>query len=114
MAYLYQHVKIVRVLDGDTVEMSIDMGNSIEWTGKFRLYGIDTPERHGETRPAGDAAAECLNALIAAYGVKCAETLKPDKYGRWLVKLTLGDGRDVAECLSSQGHAKAYFGGKKE
>ena len=43
MSYKYQHVKVSRVIDGDTVILDIDMGNRITWTGPFRLAGINAP-----------------------------------------------------------------------
>lgn len=117
MAYKYEHVEVVRVLDGDTVELRIDLGNRCWWQENFRLYGIDTPEIHGETKEAGEAAANRLRELVAG-GVLAAETLRPDKYGRTLVRLAVMDrGRghsvDVARLLISEGHGVAYFGGKK-
>ena len=113
MSYAYEHVEVLRVLDGDTVELRIDMGNSIHWTGKFRLYGVDTPEVHGDTEAAGQMAADYLRAVIAAFGILEVQTFKPDKFGRWLAKIQLRDGRDVSECLVNAGHAVGYWGGKK-
>lgn len=115
MAYKYEHVEVLRVLDGDTVELKIDMGNRTYWVEHFRLYGIDTPEIHGLTKEAGEAAANRLRELLAD-GVTLAETLKPDKYGRTLVNIWVfhkGFPYDVAKVLISEGHGKEYFGGKK-
>jgi len=115
VAYKYEHVEVIRVLDGDTVELRIDLGNRCWWQEHFRLYGIDTPEIHGETKAAGEAAANRLRELLAG-GVLTAETLKPDKFGRTLVLLTvMNDGWlvEVARLLISEGHGMAYFGGKK-
>ena len=116
MAYKYEHVEVVRVLDGDTVELRIDLGNRCWWQEHFRLYGIDTPEIHGETKEAGEAAASRLRELLAG-GVLLAETLKPDKYGRTLVRLNAinsGWPVDVARLLIHEGHGVAYFGGSKK
>lgn len=115
MAYLYEHVEVIRVIDGDTVELRIDLGNRCWWQEHFRLYGIDTPEMHGETKQAGEAAAGRLRELLAN-GVILAETLRPDKFGRTLVRLSvMRDGwpENVASRLISDGHGVAYFGGKK-
>lgn len=116
MTYKYEHVEVIRVLDGDTVELKIDLGNRCHWQEHFRLYGIDTPEIHGETKAAGEAAANRLRELLAG-GVELAETLKPDKYGRTLVTLLVvrdaDFAYDVAAMLISEGHGKPYFGGKK-
>lgn len=115
MAYRYEHVQVVRILDGDTVELRIDLGNRCSWQESFRLYGIDTPEIHGDTRDSGLAAQARLGELLAN-GVLAAETLKPDKYGRTLVKLTIdykGFPEDVATRLIDEGLGVRYFGGKK-
>ena len=103
----YDYVELVRVIDGDTVELLIDMGNSIRWQGKFRLYGIDTPERQ-----AGLEASRFTHDMLMASGINYVETYKPDKYGRWLVTIISG-GKNVAGELVARGLAKQYFGGKK-
>lgn len=115
MSYKYEHVEVVRVIDGDTVELRIDLGNRCWWQENFRLYGIDTPEIHGETKAAGEAAANRLRELLSG-GVILAETLRPDKYGRTLVRLTVmnsGWTVEVAPLLISEGHGRPYFGEKK-
>lgn len=115
VAYRYEHVEVIRVIDGDTVELRIDLGNRCRWQESFRLYGIDTPETHGETKAAGEAAAGRLRELLAG-GVLTAQTLRPDKFGRTLVKLAVmsnGWPIDVAFQLISENHGVQYFGGKK-
>ena len=54
--YLYR-AKVIRVIDGDTLELSIDLGFNVNRTGSFRLADIDTPEldRRGDSRIARDA-----------------------------------------------------------
>jgi endonuclease YncB( thermonuclease family) len=115
VAYRYEHVEVIRVIDGDTVELRIDLGNRCWWQEHFRLYGIDTPEMHGETKQAGEAAGDRLRELLAN-GVTVAETLRPDKFGRTLIRLTVilnGWPVYVAPLMISEGHGVAYFGGKK-
>lgn len=112
MSWKYEHVIVVRVLDGDTLELHIDMGNETVWQSKFRLYGIDTPEIHGASKPEGEKSAERFRELLVD-GIQQIETLKSDKYGRYLVNITLKDGRDAAQTLISEGMGKPYFGGTK-
>jgi micrococcal nuclease len=112
MSYIYQHVSIERVVDGDTVAMTVDLGNKITWRENFRLMGIDTPERG---QPGYVEASSRLTELIAL-GVSRIETFKPDKYGRWLADIWVA--ADHGELLINhlmvvEGHARAYFGGKK-
>ena len=103
----YDHVELIRVIDGDTLQLRIDMGNSVEWKGKFRLYGIDTPERQ-----AGLEASRWVHDHLIANGIDYVETYKPDKYGRWLVTVVSGSVNISGE-LVKRGLAKQYFGGKK-
>ena len=115
MSYEYQHVKVARVIDGDTVVLDIDMGNRITWSGPFRLAGINAPEM-GTT--GGDEAWSFLFDLLKG-GVALAETIKPDKYGRWLVRLYTSIGLDgvpegdVGEAMIEAGHAVAYMVGNR-
>ena len=114
MGYEYQHVKVDRVIDGDTVVLDIDMGNRNTWTGPFRLAGINAPEIG---TPGGSEARLFLFDLLKG-GVALAETIKPDKYGRWLVRLYTHFGLDgtpegdVGEAMIEAGHAVAYMVGK--
>jgi micrococcal nuclease len=113
MSYIYRHVNIVRVIDGDTVVLDIDLGNKIRWRDSFRLNGIDTPERG---QPGHKEATIHLIDLLGNT-LSRVETHKPDKYGRWLVDLYIhvGQGGDVHvnQLMIVGGHAKPYFGGTK-
>jgi micrococcal nuclease len=114
MTYEYKHVDVVRVIDGDTVELDIDLGNHTKWRNSFRLLGIDTPE-HG--MPKFDEATEYLRKLLKD-GVSRCQTTKPDKYGRWLVDLwtasSAGGEFHINTLILQSGLAKPYFGGAKE
>lgn len=112
MSYVYRHVEVVRVLDGDTVELKVDLGAKITWQDKFRLYGIDTPER-GTT---GALEAEMRLKALVADGIARIETFRADKYGRYLVDIwvpTGGGELHVNRVLVVDGYAREYFGGKK-
>ncbi len=108
----YDHIELARVIDGDTLELDIDMGNNIRWLAKFRLYGIDTPEMHGTTAQAGQAARAALTEILAVSGIDYIETHKPDKYGRWLATVVCG-GKNLSGEMVARGLAKQYFGGRK-
>lgn len=112
MPYIYRHVKSVKVIDGDTVNLSVDLGNNITWDENFRLNGIDTPER-GQT---GYADATTFLIQLLKDGISRIETFKPDKYGRWLVAIYIsqfGGELLVNQEMINMGHAKPYFGGRK-
>lgn len=113
MAYIYRHVKVSKVIDGDTVSLDIDLGAKITWSDNFRLRGIDTPEKGKEGYHEATSWLErLLNAQISR-----VETFKPDKYGRWLVDIYIvadkGGELLVNKLMELEGHAKPYFGGKK-
>jgi micrococcal nuclease len=103
---------LVRVVDGDTVVLKIDLGFKVETEQSCRLYGIDTPELIGETRAAGLAAKVFVEmSLAAATGKLRVKTHKPirDKYGRYLVELLypVGDTDiNLNEQLVTFGYAK--------
>lgn len=112
MTYEYRHAEVVRVIDGDSVVLDIDMGNNVWWTGSFRLVGIDTPERG---QAGFTEAKEFLIGLLAA-GLARVLTHKPDKYGRWLADLwvpTDGGELHVNRLMVVEGHAAEYFGGAR-
>jgi micrococcal nuclease len=113
MSYVYRHATVLRVIDGDTVEIEIDMGNKIKWRDKFRLMGIDTPERG---QPGAREASYYLDNTLLVNQLHRVETHKPDKYGRWLADLWIGtDGGElhVNRMMIVEGHAREYHGGAK-
>ena len=90
--YAYQ-AKLIEVIDGDTVDLLIDVGLEIHKRERCRLYGIDAPEMPTE---AGKAAKAHLESLIGAatgrlFVATRKTTRKPkektDKYGRYLAVL---------------------------
>lgn len=101
---------IDRWVDGDTVDLYVDLGFHIYAKTRFRLYGIDTPER-GQAlwAEAGDHAE-----LMAPVGTDVTiEVYKDaDKYGRWLANI-LVDGESVNRSLVAAGLAVPYYGGTK-
>ena len=89
MIYIYK-AELVRVVDGDTVDLIIDLGFDTFRGERFRLYGIDAPEiRTAE----GKAAKAWLMSVLQPLGFIYVQTLqhktkaKRDKYGRFLAVL---------------------------
>lgn len=108
-----------RVVDGDTVDLTVDLGLHTKRIERMRLYGIDTPETYGVRKNsaeyiAGVEAREALRAMLSM-GQVWARTVKDrtGKYGRYLVDLfvEMPDAGElfVNEELVSQGHAKRVF-----
>jgi micrococcal nuclease len=95
MIYIYK-AELVRVVDGDTVDLIIDCGFDILKRERFRLYGIDAPEMNTQEGKEVKAWLEdALMPLEAIYveTLKVWNKAKRDKYGRFLAVLygDLGD-----------------------
>ena len=89
MIYIYK-AELVRVVDGDTVGLVIDLGFDTSRKERFRLYGIDAPElRTKEGKEAKAWLWEALQPLEAIYvqTIQLSTKAKRDKYGRFLAVL---------------------------
>ena len=113
--------KVVRVIDGDTVDVDIDLGFGIwQKNERVRIMGIDTPEsrtRNKIEKKFGLAAKAKLKSLLGPNPVlqttisKKGEDMK-GKFGRVLGDF-LVEGKQVTEIMCKTGHAVPYFGGAK-
>lgn len=101
--------RVVRVYDGDTLTLSVDLGFRVAIQITGRLDGIDTPEVRGPSRAEGLRARDWMRGeLAAATDVRIA-TRAPSgrqtgKYGRWLITVW-ADGVNLNERLVEVGHA---------
>ena len=116
--YEYQAI-IKRVVDGDTVDIDIDLGFGVVLRDeRVRIMGIDTPESRTSDKTEkvfGLASKERLKQLLGKKSIlKCKEYDSKGKFGRILGDFTTNDGRMVTDVLIEEGHAVAYFGGSKE
>jgi micrococcal nuclease len=126
---MYEYkTKVVRVIDGDTVDVDIDLGFGV-WLKKerVRIMGIDTPEsrtRDKVEKKFGLASKARLKSLLGKDPVlktqvsKKGEDMK-GKFGRILGDFTVYDSnvdawRPVTQILVEEGHAVPYFGGSKD
>jgi micrococcal nuclease len=106
------NAKVLRVVDGDTVWMTVDLGFRLSMVMDFRLLGINTPELVGSTKVAATAAKLELERILGLGSIRVLST-KSDKYGRWLGTffVTPADGSpviNVNEALLKGGFAVAY------
>jgi len=79
--------KVIRVIDGDTVELLLDLGCNVFRKETIRLYGINAPEKNGLTHEAGVKSMLYLDKLLTKINNNCnIQTIKDrnDKYGRLL------------------------------
>lgn len=96
--------KIERVIDGDTVDVELDLGMRVFFRTRLRIAGIDAPERNTD---AGKAAKAFLQGLLPVGWAVTVSTYKPDKYGRALADIEFND-HDVGETMVGNGHARVY------
>ena len=111
--------KIVKVVDGDTADVDIDLGFGV-WLKKqrIRFYGIDTPESRTidlEEKKYGLMAKEMVLAHLPIGSTQILRTHKDGvgKYGRILGSFVVGD-TTLNQMLIDTHNAVAYFGQSKE
>ena len=122
--YNFRVIKINKVVDGDTIDVTIDLGFDLLKKERVRIAGIDTPEkrtRNLDEKALGIDATEWLKS-------KLTDTIKGDdellirtelvggvgKYGRLLGWLYIGESNvSLNEQMISQGYAWEYDGGTK-
>ena len=118
---MYEYnAELRRVVDGDTVDVTIDCGFNMHVKERVRLYGIDTPEsrtRDLEEKKRGLAAKDRLIEILESFGNKFVIKTSIDKkgkFGRLLGELVSRDGEQNAnKMLLEEGHAVEYHGGKR-
>lgn len=107
------HATIVRWLDGDTVDLDVKVWPEQLLRIRARLDGLNTPEtrtRNLAEKAAGKAAKAYAMETCPHGSEQVIRLVKKEKYGRWLVRITLDDGRDLAGKMISLGHGKEYHG----
>ncbi len=123
--YNFRVTKIDKVLDGDTIDVTIDLGFDLYKKERVRIAGVDTPEKRTknleekalgidatnwlkeklETTIAGDDELSVRTELVGGVG----------KYGRLLGWLYVGDEQvSLNEMMIDEGYAWAYDGGTKQ
>lgn len=79
--------KVIRIYDGDTVKLEVDLGFGVTITHKFRLHGYDSPEtyrpKNEAEREAGYKVTEFLTNMIEGAGSLYIESHKLGIYGRY-------------------------------
>ena len=116
--YEYRVKKVVKVVDGDTVDIEIDLGFDLTKKERCRVAGIDTPEcrtRNKVEKQYGKAAALFMKGKLASATNLRVKTEKDGKYGRMLGYFWC-DEYDVSlnQLMIDEGFAWAYDGGTKK
>ena len=111
--------KVERVVDGDTIDVGLDLGFDIFHKCRVRLYGIDTPEsrtRDLDEKARGKMAGSFLKESIDAGNKIVIQTKLKDsrgKYGRVLGNVVVDD-VNINEQMVDKHLAVKYFGQSKE
>jgi len=89
---MYEYAaKVTKIVDGDTVDIELDLGFHITITQRCRLRGINCPETRGSQKEAGLSAKQYTQAWITATDnavvIRSHKPYSDDKYGRFLVEI---------------------------
>ena len=119
--YEYRVKQVLKVVDGDTIDVVIDLGFDISFTSRVRLAGIDAPEsrtRDAREKILGKEVKEYLTKALNGATDIVIRTEKVDsseKYGRILGWLFINRQTDSLNMeLVNKGYAWAYDGGTKK
>ena len=123
--YNFRVVKVNRVVDGDTIDVTIDLGFDLMKKERVRVAGVDTPEKRTRNLEEKALGIDATNWLKN----KLEDTIKGEdeliirtelkggvgKYGRLLGWLYIGDDSvSLNEQMINEGYAWAYDGGTKQ
>lgn len=110
--------QVIRVVDGDTLEVEIQIWFDLNLTTSVRVLGVDTPETRGkcpaEVEAAKNASMFTFKAAPPGSLVRLHD-VKPDKFaGRIDARVELTDGKWLAQTLIEAGLARPYEGDKRQ
>ena len=109
---MYQYeAQVLKVIDGDTLDLFIDLGFKVGFNTRLRMIGIDTPEKNF---PYGKVVKAYLQEILEGNTI-LLDVTKKDKYGRYLgvVYLNKNDEQSVNDKLIEINMAKAYHGASR-
>jgi micrococcal nuclease len=118
--YEYNVKKVYKVVDGDTIDVDIDLGFNVSYFQRVRLAGIDTPESRTtdlREKELGLQSKEWLKKKLEGAENIVIKTQKPDsteKYGRILGDLHIkGYEKSLNQMMIDEGYAWGYMGDTK-
>lgn len=128
--YIYRVSSLERVVDGDTIDVTIDLGFDVCTRQRVRLLGIDTPESRTsdpEEKMFGLLSKKklkewCMKAVESEdddieIELRCPERDSREKFGRILAEVWVRDGKtwtNVNKWLCDEGYAVPYVGQNKD
>ena len=117
--FSYRVNKVTKVVDGDTIDVIIDLGFDIMYKSRVRLFGIDTPE--SRTRDLVEKKYGLMSKDFLKDKLKNAEKIvikthkgeETGKFGRILGEIFC-DNVNINQQMCDVGHADAYYGQSKD
>ena len=105
---------VERVVDGDTIDVTLDLGFSVSYKSRVRLYGIDTPEsrtRNKDEKARGKLASAFLSKAIEIADQVVIRTELKDSRGKFgrVLGTVVCDGKDINEAMVENFMAAKYF-----
>lgn len=109
--FIYNVVQVERVVDGDSIELLLDLGFNIFYKVDVRIQGVDTPERN---TPEGKVVKAKVEEWLTGKKNLVLISKELDKYGRVLGEITEGqNGASLNKWLIEKKLARVYNGEKK-
>ena len=110
--------EVTRVVDGDTIDVILDLGFNVLHKARVRLFGIDTPEsrtRDKDEKVRGKMAAKFLQNAIDSRDVVIRTELKDSrgKFGRVLGTVVVNE-VDINQAMCNAYLAVSYYGQHKD
>ena len=123
--YNFRVIEINRVVDGDTIDVTIDLGFDLYKKERVRVAGVDTPEKRTRDKEEKELGIDATNwlkdRLEAAIAGEADLVIRTElvggvgKYGRLLGWLYIGDQElSLNEIMITEGYAWPYDGGTKQ
>lgn len=107
-------IAVLRVVDGDTLDVEVDLGFRVLHRVRVRLEDVDTPETYGVKKDSDEfrAGVKARNFVVDwinkwAGANLYLRTEKAGKYGRWIATITTGTGESLNDAIRASGHSKA-------
>jgi endonuclease YncB( thermonuclease family) len=106
--YHYE-ARVEGIIDGDTIEFSVDLGFHLYFREQMRLANYAAPEIRGPERIHGLVAKQKLEEILPVGKIVRINSKKTDKYGRWLADVEFRD-TTLSEYLISLGYGAIWDG----
>jgi micrococcal nuclease len=115
----WRRARLVRIIDGDTVQVIVDLGYYTYAEHRMRLLGVDTPEmndRDPDVRARAVAATQYTTGWFVSHAPHGDDagwpfrirSQKADSFGRFLALVECGEGHSLNEMLLETGHGRPY------